>query len=244
MKLTPQALDAYADTYYLNPEVPDLDIEELGQRLSIPHTVAAIGEARRVLEMGYGTGLVTGELLARGASIEVVEGSPKLCAIARRTHAAHSLIVHEALFESFQATEPYDAVLALHIAEHVDDPISLLRTVRGWVRPGGAIIVIVPNAESLHRRLAVRMGLQSRLDDLSPRDHLVGHQRVYDLAGLRADLASAGFEAEEEFGYQLKTVPNAMMTGWPEGLLTALVEISGEIPPAMLANIGIRARRG
>jgi SAM-dependent methyltransferase len=243
MRLTPEALDAYADTYYLNDEVPDLDIEELGQRLSIPHTIKALGNAQRVLEMGYGTGLITAELLRMGVSIEVVEGSPKLCAVARETHADEGLVVHEALFESFAPAEPYDAVMALHIAEHVDDPVELFKVVHSWVRPGGAIIVIVPNAESLHRRLAVRMGLQAKLDDLSARDQLVGHQRVYDLGRLHADLASAGFETQQDFGYQLKVVPNSMMADWPKELLAALVEISGEIPPAMLANIGVRAHR-
>ncbi|HEY7933611.1 MAG TPA: class I SAM-dependent methyltransferase [Solirubrobacteraceae bacterium] len=243
MTLTPEALDTYADTYYLNAAIADVDIEELGQRRSIARTVEAIGDAKRVLEMGYGTGLVTGELLARGVPIEVLEGSPKLCAIARERHRSSGLVVHEALFEQFAAAQPYDAVLAMHIAEHVDDPVGLFETVREWLAPGGAIIVVVPNAQSLHRRLAVRMGLQQRLDDLSPRDQLVGHQRVYDLSGLRADLAVAGFVTREEFGYQLKTVPNSMMADWPEDLLAALIDISGEIPPAMLANIGIRATR-
>jgi SAM-dependent methyltransferase len=243
MTLTPEALDAYADTYYLNDAIADVDIEELGQRLSVGRTVEAVGGARRVLEMGYGTGLVTGELLARGVPIEVLEGSPKLCAIARERHGSAGLVVHEGMFEQFAPPEPYQAVLAMHIAEHVDEPVGLFAMVREWLAPGGSIVVVVPNAESLHRRLAVRMGLQERLDDLSPRDHLVGHQRVYDLAGLRSDLSEAGFTPVEEFGYQLKTVPNAMMADWPQELLSALVEISGEIPPAMLANIGVRATR-
>ncbi|MCW3014141.1 MAG: methyltransferase type 12 [Solirubrobacterales bacterium] len=243
MTLTAAALDAYADAYYLNAEIADVDIEELGQRLSIDRTVAALHGVRRVLEMGFGTGLVTGELLARGVPIEVLEGSPKLCDVARRTHAGAGLVVHEALFEVFAPDEPYDAVLALHIAEHVDDPVALFGLVHGWLAPGGAIIVMVPNAHSLHRRLAVRMGLQRHLDDLSPRDHLVGHQRVYDLARLRADLDAAGFATTEEFGYQLKTVPNGMMGDWPPELHTALVQISAELEPAMLANIGVRAVR-
>jgi len=243
MTLTAEALDAYADAYYLNAEIPDVDIEELGQRLSIDRTVAALHGARRVLEMGFGTGLVTGELLARGVPIEVLEGSPKLCEVARRAHAGSGLVVHEGLFEAFTPADRYDAVLALHIAEHVDDPVALFGLVRRWLAPGGAIVVMVPNAQSLHRRLAVRMGLQQRLDDLSPRDHLVGHQRVYDLPGLRADLAAAGFEPTEEFGYQLKTVPNAMMGDWPPQLHAALVGISDELPPALLANIGVRAVR-
>jgi 2-polyprenyl-3-methyl-5-hydroxy-6-metoxy-1,4-benzoquinol methylase len=241
--LTPEALDAYAETYYLNDEIADVDIEELGQRLSLDRTLQTIAGARRVLEMGYGTGLITGELLARGVPIEVLEGSPKLCEVARTRHGAAGLLVHGALFEEFAPPEPYEAVLAMHIAEHVDDPVALFEMVHHWLSPGGAIVVVVPNAESLHRRLAVRMGLQEHLNDLSPRDHLVGHQRVYDLDRLRADLAQAGFTAREEFGYQLKTVPNSMMAEWPEELVAALVEISEEIPPAMLANIGIRATR-
>jgi trans-aconitate methyltransferase len=242
MSLTAAALDAYADTYYLNAAVDDVPIEELGQRRSIDRTVAALHGAGRVLEMGFGTGLVTGELLARDVPIEVLEGSPKLCDVARAAHPG--LTVHESLFETFTPAVPYDAVLALHIAEHVDDPVALFRLVRAWLAPGGAIIVMVPNARSLHRRLAVRMGLQSRLDDLSARDHLVGHQRVYDLDGLQADLAAAGFTTEEQFGYQLKTVPNGMMGDWPMDLHAALVDISGELEPDVLANIGVRAVRG
>jgi SAM-dependent methyltransferase len=241
--LSAAALDAYADTYYLNSEIADVDIEELGQRRSIGRTIEAVADAQRILEMGYGTGLVTGELLARGVPIEVVEGSPKLCAAARERHGSRGLVVHEALFEEFLPPAPYDAVLALHIAEHVDEPVELFALVREWLAPGGAIVVVVPNSESLHRRLAVRMGLQQRLDDFSPRDQLVGHQRVYDLGSLRADLAAAGFTPEHEFGYQLKTVSNAMMADWPEELIAALIDISGELPPAMLANIGVRATR-
>ncbi|WP_354698444.1 Trans-aconitate 2-methyltransferase [Paraconexibacter sp. AEG42_29] len=239
--LTAQALDDYADTYYLNAAVADVPIEELGQRRSADRTVAALHGAARVLEMGFGTGLMTAELLARDVPIEVLEGAPKLCAVARAAHPG--LTVHEALFEEFVPERPYDAVLALHIAEHVDDPVALFRLVHNWLAPGGAIVVMVPNARSLHRRLAVRMGLQPALDTLSARDHLVGHQRVYDLATLWSDLAQASFHVEEEFGYQLKTVPNGMMGDWPMDLHAALVDVSPELAPDLLANIGVRAVR-
>jgi SAM-dependent methyltransferase len=187
--------------------------------------------------------MMTAELLVRGVDIEVVEGSPRLAAAARARHGAQGLVVHDALFEDFVPDEPYDAVLALHIAEHVDDPRALFARLRTWLRPGGALIVMVPNAQSLHRRLAVRMGLQDKLDVLSDRDRLVGHLRVYDLKSLGADLAAAGLVVDHEFGYQLKTVPNSMMLGWPRELIAALIDISPEIPPSMLANIGVRAVR-
>ena len=239
MTLTAAALDAHAEAYYLNPEVADLDLEELGQERSLDRTLQALGGARRVLDLGFGSGRVAAEALARGLAFEVVEGSPRLCAVARERHP--ELVVHEALFERFTPAEPYDAVLALHVLEHVDDPVALLRRVRSWLVPGGAVVAVVPNADSLHRRLAVRMGLQPALDTLSARDHLVGHQRVFDPARLREAFAQAGFAVEEVFGYQLKVVPNAMMAAWPPELWAALVDVSPEVPPELLANLGMRA---
>ncbi|MEZ5179033.1 MAG: hypothetical protein R2746_12390 [Acidimicrobiales bacterium] len=76
--LSPADLDRFAATYYLNAEIEDVDIEELAQQHSIPMIVDALGPVERVLEMGYGTGLITRELLAAGVPVEVVEGSPAL----------------------------------------------------------------------------------------------------------------------------------------------------------------------
>ena len=75
------------------------------------------------------------------------------------------------------------------------------------------------------------------------RDHLVGHRRVFSLDGLRGDVSAAGLTVTGEFGYFLKTVPNAMMLDWPPTLLDALNAISDDLEPRLLANIGVVARR-
>ena len=241
MTLTREALDEDARRYYLADDVADLDIEDAQQRLSVARIAAVAGAGGRVLEMGYGMGLTVAAFLERGFELEVVEGSGLLCEEAARRHPG--LTVHHALFETFAPAEPYDVVLALHVAEHVDDPHELLARVRGWLKPGGRVVVVVPNAESLHRRLAVRMGLQARLDDLSARDELVGHRRVYDLDGLVADLEAAGFGVREHFGWFLKTVPNSMMLDWPPALIEALTTISEELETRLLANMAVVAER-
>ena len=64
MTLTPEALDRYARDYYLSDEVADIDIEERAQRLSAPTVAAHVRDARRVIDMGYGTGEMARELLA------------------------------------------------------------------------------------------------------------------------------------------------------------------------------------
>lgn len=239
--LTPEDLDRFASTYYLNDEVEDVDIEELAQRHSVPRLVEAVAGCERILEMGYGTGLITTELLAAGIPIEVLEGSAVLREHARRRHPG--LVVHLAMFEDFAPAEPYDAVLALHVLEHLDRPGDLLGRLGSWLRPGGTLVAVTPNARSIHRMLGVQMGLQGRLDDLSPRDHLVGHQRVYDLAGLRGELTGAGFEITGEFGYFVKPLANSQMVGWTRQVLDGLNAISGQVPVDLLANIGVVAVR-
>lgn len=236
------ALDAYARRYYLSGDVEDHGIEDLQQELSIDVLARTVAGCGRVLELGYGMGRTTRELRRRGVDLEVLEGSPLLAAAARE--AQPDLVVHEGLFETWTPpASTYDAILAPHVLEHVDEPRALLARLRDWLVPGGRLVAVVPNAESLHRRLAVRMGLQERLDTLSPRDHLVGHRRVYALDGLRADLESAGLTCREELGWFLKTLPNGMMLDHPEPLLEALFTISDELSPRMLANIGVVAER-
>ncbi|QXC61703.1 class I SAM-dependent methyltransferase [Aquihabitans sp. G128] len=239
--LSPADLDRFASTYYLNAEIDDVDIEELAQQHSIPMIVDALGSVERVLEMGYGTGLITRELLAAGVPVEVVEGSPAL-----RDHAVAQhpgLAVHLGMFESYVPEQPYDAVLALHVLEHVDRPGHLLDHLATWLRPGGLLVAVTPNARSIHRQLGVAMGLQERLDDLSERDHLVGHQRVYDLAELRDELSGAGFEVVSDFGYFVKPLANSQMLAWPRSVLDGLNAISSQVPSDLCANIGVVARR-
>jgi SAM-dependent methyltransferase len=241
LTLTPAALDDYARTYYLSGSVADVDIEELQQELAYERLAAAVAGCDRVLEMGYGTGLSARVLPRLGIDVEIVEGSPLLVEAARATHPG--LVVHEAMFEQFDPGPVFDAVLALYIAEHVDDPPALMRRVARWVRPGGKIVVAVPNAGSLHRRLAVAMGLQDRLDARSPRDELLGHQRVYTLAALRDDVEAAGFRVVDELGWFVKTLPNGMMLDYPRELLEGLFRVSDELPQELMANIAVIGER-
>ena len=237
--LTSDALDTIAHEYYLNAADDTIDQFERAQLHSVPRLIEAIAGRAPVLEMGFGTGHITAELLRCGVPLEVVEGSPVLVDEARRRHP--ELAVHHAMFETFEPETPYGALLALHVLEHVEDPVELLVAMRSWLADDGTLVAVVPNAESLHRRIAVEMGLHERLDHLSPSDHLIGHQRVYDLDGLTRDLDLAGFDVTFDFGYLLKTVPNSMMLDYPMEMIEALNTISDRIPTRDLANIGVRA---
>jgi SAM-dependent methyltransferase len=241
MTLTHAALDEYAREYYLSEEVDDVFIEELHTARGLERIIQMLAGRERVLELGYGTGITTRVLRDNGVNIEVVEGSGLLVDAA--SAAFPDVLLHHAMFESFDPGPVFDAVLALFVAEHVDDPVELYRTASKWLRPGGRLVVAVPNAGSLHRRLAVTMGLQERLDSFSRRDEMLGHQRVYTLGSLRGDIESAGLRVTDELGWFLKALPNSMMVDYPRELLEGLIEVSTELPPELMANIAVVAER-
>jgi SAM-dependent methyltransferase len=241
MNVRTQELERIAHTYHLNDDVPDKFIEDACQEHCCDWLAGLVSPDDVVIELGFGEGVTLARLAPLPRRYVVVEGAPSLAARVRTEFPG--VEVAEALFEEFTPDTPCDKLLALHVFEHVDDPVALARHLHSWVVPGGEIIVVVPNRRSLHRRLAVLMGLQPELDTLSPRDHLVGHQRVYDLAELEADLRGAGFEPFDRRGFLLKVLPNGMMLDYSPELIQGLNDLGDELDPDLGANIAVRARR-
>ena len=241
-------IESYATDVYLNAalvqnnRVEDLmDICSLEQLLELAQLVR---HPAPILEMGFGTGLMLRELTKRhGLRIDLVEGSSALCDQARRLYGGGGMEGYHSYFETFRCARTYDHILCMHVLEHVDDPVQVLRQMAMALNPGGRIIMLVPNAQSLHRRLALHMKLQESLYTLSPRDHLVGHQRVFDPQSLKDCAEQAGLAFERSFGFGLKTLPYSMMEGWSDDLIRACVRISAEVPSELLGNIGLIARK-
>jgi 2-polyprenyl-3-methyl-5-hydroxy-6-metoxy-1,4-benzoquinol methylase len=234
-----QRLEATAVAYHANAGVPDIHIEHIYQEYFNFWLCKQIPDRARVLEMGYGDGIVTAALVDAGFDITVLEGAATLAERARASHP--SLSVVNTLFEDFAPSKAFDVVVASHVLEHVDDPTAVLRLIATWLADNGRLIAAVPNANSLHRQLAVMLGLQPSLDALSKRDLMVGHQRVYSLAGLEADMRNAGFDVIESAGFMLKVVPNSMMLQYSHELLRALNAISPRVPKDLLANLAVIA---
>ena len=240
MPVNRELLNAIAENFHMNEAVPDRHIEHLFQSYILRWLTERLSGSKQVLELGVGDGLVLATLLKRGYELTVIEGSSILVNKVRAECGEAIECIHT-LFEEYQPTRQFDAVIASFVFEHVDDPIALLRHMRPWLKPDGRLFIFVPNKMSIHRQLAVLMGLQPELDTLSPRDHLVGHQRVYSHETLSAELTRAQFRVIESTGFFLKPLPNSMMLDYSMDLLHALNDIAPRIPQELLANIGVVA---
>jgi SAM-dependent methyltransferase len=103
-----------------------------------------------VLDVGCNTGEALVALRDRGLEVLGLEPNPEAAAVAR----GYGLPVIEAPVEEAELPRArFETVLVSQVLEHVEDPRHLLCRVRETVRPDGEVYVVVPNADSVFRKL-------------------------------------------------------------------------------------------
>ncbi len=194
------SLEAIGETY-AKGSPQDRAIRELIVRTFAPYLTPAM----RCLQLGYAEGVDTALLIPKVKHLDVVEGNQAFFEAGRAAAPKNVSFYHD-LFESFlpQVNHPYDAVFAVYILEHVEDPVLLLKLAREALSPEGLLFVVVPNANALSRQLALHMGLLPSLASLTPRDLEHGHRRVYDSQSLQQDIEAAGLHPLAKGGVMLK----------------------------------------
>ena len=232
-----ERLDLIANTYLAADPAQEVDTRV---RAYIRDRIMGWVRGPNVLEMGSGAGPWTGEIVEKFGHSYIVDGSGKLLQSVKSTYGDR-VDCYESLFEEFQPPRGirFETIIATHVLEHLNDPVAVLRKSREWLAPGGRIIVVTPNATSLHRRLGVKMGLLKTVYDFSERDHALGHRRVYNLEKLSADALAGGFKVVHTQGFQIKILPFSMMAGFSEPLMKGLFDLADDLPPEMSADIGL-----
>jgi len=108
-------------------------------------------EAPRLLDVGAGRGRFVATARAAGWRAEGIEPS------ARRVEAAaasYGVALTRAGIDD-AAIEPgsFDAATLWHVLEHLHDPRAAVERLGGWLRPGGLLLIGVPNLRSLQARV-------------------------------------------------------------------------------------------
>ncbi|MEQ1886586.1 MAG: bifunctional glycosyltransferase/class I SAM-dependent methyltransferase [Bryobacteraceae bacterium] len=136
-----------------------------------------------VLEIGAGLGNWTGRLMSRKLQYVAGEGDNLyLHALRNRFLRTPNVLVcpfnpsEEA--DYFPWRGKYETALCLNVLETVDDPKSVVINLGNCVKPGGNMVVLVPQSKGLMGSL----------------DQALGHKRRFSEDELRQMLKAAGFE--------------------------------------------------
>jgi SAM-dependent methyltransferase len=208
---------------------PDRDFDAVYTRATGRRIAAGVAPGARVLELGCASGLMTAQLAeVAGELIAVDRSGPYL----ERLRARRLLGVRAVLadVEDYRPVGRFDHVVAANLLHEVGDPGALLRRARGWLSPGGRIHVTLPNPRSLHRLVALEMGLIDSLDALSERGARFGTRRALDADALSELARGAGLRVRERGGILLKPLPNAQMAALDPAVLEGFERAARHLP--------------
>jgi 2-polyprenyl-3-methyl-5-hydroxy-6-metoxy-1,4-benzoquinol methylase len=183
---------------------------------------------KKGLELGPAEGEMTQFLIQDFEQLTIVEGSSDLLV---QIPNRDNLVKVHALFEEFLPEQPFDSIILEHVLEHVDDPVALLARVRTWLAPNGKLFLGVPNGNSIHRLVAVKMGMLDNPCQLNPRDHALGHRRVYTPATFREAIEQSGLKVLEMGGIYFKPLSNGQIQeNWTEEMIQGFYELGKDFP--------------
>src|SRR2546426_2911416 len=154
-----------------------------------------------LLDVGSGSGRLLGEMRRSGWDVLGVE--PDAAAARDASERYGVSVVAGTLADLGPARPKFDAVTLSHVLEHVHDPVDMLRDCWARLLPGGELVVLTPNAESVGHHT-----FHSMWPGLDPPRHLhVFSPRALDTCARQAGIAPR----------RLRTVARLAMHMWLTG---------------------------
>ncbi len=153
-----------------------------------------------VLDIGCGSGAVSGFLGRCGATVLGIDGNPEAIAFARRTYEGPNVhFQHGLVDDDFHPDRPVDKAYCLELIEHIHRPqaAKLLSTIHARLRPGGQCFLTTPNYHSAWPAIEWTM---DRLK-LAPALKDCQHVEFYHRRKLRQLCLEAGFAVEKMASY-------------------------------------------
>ena len=109
-----------------------------------------------VLEIGTATGYLSSEMVKLGCSVTGVEQDREMAEIAKQH--CRELIVSDVEKLDFTRLGKYDAIVFGDVLEHLRNPREILQRVNSLLKPGGKVLMSLPNVANIWVRLNLLFG--------------------------------------------------------------------------------------
>ena len=162
-----------------------------------------------ILELGCFQGAFTSRLTDIFENITCIEASSDALMLAKQNKKLAKVKFIESMFEDAILENKYENIILVHVLEHIDDRIAVLKKIReAWLADDGIFIVACPNAYAPSRQIAVHMGLIDSPEAITLAEHEHGHRVTYSIDTLKKDLLDSGFKIKFNSGIFFKALSN------------------------------------
>lgn len=136
--------------------------------------ILQFSQALTVLDIGCGMGFFLDLMREQGWFTRGIEPSKEA---AKHARDVLKLDVFEGVIEEFPVRDRYDVITLWYVLEHVPNPQDILRKAQQLLKPGGLIIIRIPNANAPIDQWLDRLGLQ-KFFLMNPPRHLFDYSPV------------------------------------------------------------------
>jgi 2-polyprenyl-3-methyl-5-hydroxy-6-metoxy-1,4-benzoquinol methylase len=217
---------------------PDTDFDVHFTRATGARIARWMRPGDAVLELGCATGAMTGDFAREGRAVTAVDRSAGYLETARGRGLGGVRWIRADLERPLPIGDRYEHVVIANVLHELDDPVRLLAEVAGErLAPGGLVHVSLQNPSSLHRLVALEMGLIDDLYAISAKGRQYATRRLFSVDDVVALAGETGLELAHREGVMLKPLPNAAMADLAPELLAGFVAAARHLPDHCAMNL-------
>jgi SAM-dependent methyltransferase len=239
-QLSPEEIEKFYLQSYYGPE----NVKFISPLERIIHRITSqranwlsglIPPRSRILEIGCGRGLLLSALHQRGHECWGIERSD--LAANRAKEISGLKILTAPLSGCDLSHSNFDLVILWHVLEHLHDPAGTLDILHHLLKPGGLVVMEVPNLSSLQSRISGHLWF-----------HLDIERHLYHFtpAGLLGLMKNQGFQARIDGTYSSEQCPFGVLQSLlnlivapPEALYKILKKEMSFPLPAKISHLGL-----